>query len=328
MPIRTQRYIAILSVVLFAGKLWAWYLTHSVTILTDALESTVNVITGFIGLYSIIISAKPRDKNHPYGHGKAQFVSSALEGSLISIAGLLIIYEAIAQLLQPKQLHKLDVGVVIIAATGVLNFLFGQYAVKNGKKYRSMVVEAAGRHLLSDSYSTAAIIIGLVLVIVTKWVWLDSVVALCFAVIIIVTGYRVLRRSLAGIMDEADEKILNDVIEFLQNNRKPQWVDLHNLRVIQYGDVLHIDTHMTIPWYYKVVEAEKELHGLEDIIKPHFGNKVELFVHIDGCMPYQCKLCALADCPVRQEEFKHQVLWTLTNVSVDEKHGKHGMPEE
>src|SRR4051812_1083462 len=111
MTIRIQRYIAVLSVVLFLGKILAWYLTHSVSILTDALESTVNVIAGFIGLYSVILAAKPRDLNHPYGHGKAEFVSSAVEGALIFIAGLMIIYTAIDQLIEPKPIHKLDIGI-------------------------------------------------------------------------------------------------------------------------------------------------------------------------------------------------------------------------
>lgn len=323
MPVRIQRYIAILSVFLFFGKLLAWYLTHSVSILTDALESTVNVITGFIGLYSVLLAAKPRDTNHPYGHGKAEFISAAVEGSLIMVAGLFIIYEAIAQLLEPKPLHQLNTGIIITLCAGIVNFLFGRYAVSIGKKHRSITVEAAGKHLLSDAYSTLAIVIGLTIVVVTRLQWIDSTVALIFSSIIIVSGYKVLRRSLAGIMDEADETLLKEAIDVLQQNRHQQWIDLHNLRVIQYGDVLHVDAHLTLPWYYRVADAEKEIHGLEDLIKLHFGDKVELFIHIDACMPYSCKLCALDNCPVRQQAFQKQIVWTTDNVWADEKHGKH-----
>jgi len=322
MSIWIQRYIAILAVLLFLVKIYAWYLTHSVTILTDALESIVNVIAGFIGLYSVILAAKPRDSNHPYGHGKVQFVTSAVEGALIIIAGLFIIYEAIVRLFETKPLHKLDIGVWLILATGLINFFVGRYAVNQGKKQRSIVVESAGQHLLSDAYSTAGIAVGISILLITKWLWLDSVVAMVFAIIISVTGYKVLRRSMAGIMDEADEKLLKEVIDFLQHNRKDQWVDLHNLRVIQYGEVLHIDTHISLPWYYSVAQAEKEIHGLEDLVKTHFGNKVEFFIHIDGCMPYQCNLCALQGCPERKEAFTKQIEWTLQNVQRDEKHGK------
>lgn len=322
MPIRLQRYIALLSVVLFIGKLCAWYLTHSVTILTDALESTVNVIAGFIGLYSIILAAKPRDFDHPYGHGKAEFVSSAVEGSLILIAGLMIIYEAIDQLIHPKLLHQLDLGIYITAATGIINFIVGTYAVSVGKKQRSLIVESAGKHLRVDAYSTFAIVIGLGLIMLTKQQWLDSTVALVFSLVIIVTGYKLVRRSMSGIMDEADAKLLEDVISYLQQNRKNGWVDLHNLRVMQYGDVMHIDAHMTLPWFYSVKDADAQIHVLEDMIKQHFENKVEVFIHIDACQPYQCKLCALANCAERNAPFIQQQVWTPETVWADSKHGK------
>jgi cation diffusion facilitator family transporter len=322
MPIRIQRYIAFLSVILFLGKLWAWYLTGSVAILTDALESTVNVITGFIGLYSVLLAAKPRDANHPYGHGKVEFISSAIEGALIGIAGLFIVYEAIAQLIYPRAIKQLDTGIIITIIAGVINFLMGRYAVGIGRKNRSATVEAAGRHLLSDAYSTLALVIGLVLLLFTGWEWLDSVIAIAFSVFIIYTGYKVLRRSLAGIMDETDEALIKSVVQLLQQYRKPQWIDLHNLRVIQYGEVLHVDAHMTLPWYYRVCSAEKEIHSLENLIREHFGGKVELFVHIDGCMPYSCKLCAIENCPVRQETFKGQIIWNLQNVWENHKHGE------
>jgi len=322
MPVRIQRFIAALSVVLFLGKLVAWYLTNSVAILTDAMESTVNVITGFVGLYSVSLAAKPRDLNHPYGHGKVEFISAAIEGSLIFIAGLLIIYEAIDQLIEPSPLRELNYGMMITAVAGVINFAAGSYAVREGKKLRSATIEAAGRHILTDAYSTLALLVGLGLLIFTGWRWLDSVVAMIFAFVILYTGYRVVRKSLAGIMDEADEALLEQVIGFIQVNRRSQWIDMHNMRVIQYGNVMHIDAHMTLPWYYRVADGEREIHILEDMIGEHFGNKIEIFVHIDACAPYSCKLCTLADCPVRQEPLRETLVWSSANVWQDSKHGK------
>jgi len=322
MPIRIQRFIAFLSVFLFIAKLVAWYLTHSVAILTDALESTVNVITGFIGLYSVSLAAKPRDMNHPYGHGKVEFISAAIEGSLIFIAGLVIIFEAIDQLLHPQPLKQLDYGIIITAIAGLVNFLAGSYAIRQGRKLRSATIEAAGKHIRVDAYSTFAILIGLGLLILTGWQWLDSLVALIFAFVIIVTGYRVVRKSLAGIMDESDEVFLNEVITFLQKNRRSEWIDMHNLRVIQFGDVMHVDAHLTLPWYYRVADGEKEIHILEDMIRDHYGSKIEIFIHIDACAPFSCKLCALQECPVRQEPFGQQLIWNSANVWVDSKHGK------
>jgi len=320
--IKIQRYIALLSIVLFVGKIWAWYITHSVTILTDALESTVNVIAGLIGLYSIILASKPRDLNHPYGHGKAQFVSSAIEGALIFIAGLMIVYEAIDQLLEPKPLHQLDTGIVVVAITGALNYFAGVYAVKQGKLQKSLIVESAGKHLKTDAYSTLAIVIGLILLMLTGWQWLDSVVALAFSIVILVTGYKVIRRSMSGIMDESDVKLLQEVIDLLQDNRKDDWIDLHNLRVMEQGERMHIDAHLTLPWYYQVKDAEVAIHGVEDLIAQHFDNKIEIFIHIDACQPYSCKLCAKQDCNVRQHPFEGHVDWNKDNVWYDAKHGK------
>lgn len=324
MPVRIQRYIALLSVVLFAGKMLAWWLTGSVTVLTDALEGIVNVVAGFLGLFSVILSAMPRDTNHPYGHGKVEFISSAVEGTLIMVAGCVIIYEAIHQLLLPHQIQNLNTGLFIIAAAGLFNFLAGKYAVKQGKNLHSMVLESAGSHLLSDAYSTIAVVAGVILLLLTnnRFPWLDSAVALVFAVITIVTGYKVLRRSISGMMDEMDMGMLKKVISAVQQNRKTQWVDLHNLRVIQYGELMHIDAHLTLPWYQQVADADKEIHALEDLIQSHFSNRVELFIHIDSCMPYQCRLCAMTNCPQRQEPYVTQMEWTIENVWADSKHGK------
>ncbi|MBS1616139.1 MAG: cation transporter [Bacteroidetes bacterium] len=321
--IATQKLIAGLSVVLFLGKLWAWYLTNSVTILTDALESTVNVLAGFIGLYAVLLAARPRDTNHPYGHGKVEFISAAIEGSLIIAASLLIIYQGAFRLIHPPaEIPALDGGILLIAITGVINFLMGRYALHVGRQRHSAAVNAAGRHLVTDAYSTAAIIAGLLLLRFTGWLWLDAVVALLFSVFIFYAGYKVLRHSLSGIMDEADISLLQEVIQVLNRHRRNEWIDLHNLRVIRYGEVLHVDAHMTLPYYLQVRDADREIHLLEALIRDHFGGSVELFVHVDGCVPYQCKLCNMPDCPVRQHPFEKQLTWTIENVMRNSKHGK------
>lgn len=320
--IRLQRYIALLSIVLFIGKIWAWYITHSVSILTDALESIVNVIAGLIGLYSIILASKPRDINHPYGHGKAEFVSSAIEGVLIVIAGIAIVYESIMQLLHPKEIHELSEGIIITAVAGGINYIAGYYAIIQGRKNKSIIVESAGKHLTTDAYSTLAIVIGLLMLKFSGWLWLDSVVALIFAGIILRTGYKVVRKSLSGIMDEADVKLLKEVICLLDEKREPGWVDLHNLRVLQQGDRMHIDAHLTIPWYENVEYAEVQIHKVEDLIREHYNNRIEIFIHVDACQEYQCQLCAMKNCTQRKHDFVKQLAWDVDNVLDDSKHGK------
>jgi cation diffusion facilitator family transporter len=317
-----QKWVAAISLLLLVVKFIAWYLTRSVAILTDAMESIVNVVAGFIGLYSLYVAAKPRDRNHPYGHGKAEFLSAAVEGTMILMAGLIIIYKAIIQLIYPVALQKIDTGIWLVGVTAFVNFLMGTIALKIGRNNDSLALIASGRHLRSDTISTAGIIAGLALIYFTGYDWIDVVIAIAVSLIIIFTGYRIIRRSIAGIMDEADEKLLNDMVALLNRNRKENWVDLHNLRVIKYGSVFHIDCHLTVPWYLNVHEAHKEIDKLGALVREKFHESVELFVHSDGCLYFQCHICSKQDCHVRQHTFEQKIPWTLENISGDKKHGK------
>lgn len=315
-----QKIVAAVSVALFIIKLGAWYITNSVSILTDALESTINVVSGFIGLYSLYLSAQPKDENHPYGHGKVEFVSAAIEGTLISVAGLIIIYEAINNLQHPHEIGKLDYGIYLVSITAIVNFTVGYYAIRKGKTNNSLALVASGKHLQSDTYSTLGIIVGLILIFFTKLPWLDSAVALGFAFFIIFTGYKIIRSSIAGIMDEADTELLKKVVASFQKNRKENWIDLHNLRIIKYGGMLHLDCHMTVPWFLNVHEAHAEIDQLDKLIREHFGESVELFVHTDGCLDFSCKICNKQNCAVRKHIFVRQVEWTVENISTNSKH--------
>lgn len=318
--LRIQKWVVTVAVLLFIIKMVAFWVTRSVAILTDALESTVNVIAGFIGLYSLYIAAKPRDENHPYGHGKAEFLSAAVEGTLIIVAGMVIIYESILHFINPPELKQLDRGIILVALTAVINFVVGIISIRIGKKNNSLALTASGKHLQTDTYSTLGIILGLLLIRITKLTWLDSVTAIIFAGIIIVTGYQILRHSLAGIMDEADKELLQKMLSVLNANRRKNWIDLHNLRVIKYGGQFHIDCHLTVPWYLNVVEAHKEVEELGQLIKREFGTVFELFVHTDPCLDFSCSICTKDECTVRQRPFEKRIEWTLENVLKDKKH--------
>ncbi|ABL64802.1 cation diffusion facilitator family transporter [Chlorobium phaeobacteroides DSM 266] len=315
-----QKIIAATGVLLLIIKFGAWYLTHSVAILTDALESIVNVTSGFIGLYSLYISAKPRDSSHPYGHGKVEFISAAIEGTLISVAGLLIINAAVDNFIHPGAVGQLDYGILLVSMTAAINWFVGSLAVRNGKRNGSLALIASGRHLQSDTWSTIGIIAGLALLALTGLTWLDSAVALIFAGVILVTGYKILRSSLSGIMDEADTELLEKIVALLQSSRRENWIDLHNLRIIKYGNVLHLDCHLTVPWYLTVRESQKEINKLQRLIRKSFGESVELFVHTDACLNFSCSICKKADCTVRQADFEHTVALTVQNISRDCMH--------
>jgi cation diffusion facilitator family transporter len=318
--LKIQKRIAALSILLLIAKTVAWYITGSVAILTDAFESIVNVIAGLIGVYSLYISAKPKDMDHPYGHGKAEFISAAVEGSLISIAGLIIIYEALNNLVHPHSIKKLDYGIVLVAITGLINYFAGSVCIKTGNKNNSLALISTGKHLQTDTWSTLGIVIGLILILITDLVWIDSAVAILFSIFIIFTGYKILRRSLAGIMDEADTTLLKNMVQMLNANRRENWIDLHNLRIIKYGSTIHLDCHLTVPWYLNVHEAHEEIDALSSLVKKEYGESVELFVHSDGCLDFSCRICTKTDCTVRKHAFEKKVEWTMENISSNRKH--------
>ena len=318
--LRLQKIITLIAFILFLIKLAAWYLTYSIAILTDALESTVNVVAGLIGVYSLYVSAKPKDQDHPYGHGKIEFISAGIEGTLITVAGLLIIYEATIKLIHPHVIKKLDYGIILVASTALVNYIAGTICLKTGHKNNSLPLIASGKHLKTDTWSTVGIIVGLIFLYFTGLTWVDSVVAFIFAFVIIFTGYKIVRSSVAGIMDETDISLLNNLVDLLNNNRRENWIDLHNLRIIKYGSTIHMDCHLTVPWYINVSEAHEEIESLAGIIRNKYGEAVELFVHSDACQEFSCRICSKHDCLVRQHPLEQKIEWTINNISLDRKH--------
>ncbi len=318
--IQIQRVVVVVAIALLITKFAAYYLTHSVAVLTDALESIVNVVAGTLGLYSLVVSARPRDEDHPYGHGKVEFISAAVEGTLIVIAGVLILYESINALIHPRELHKLDYGLILIASTAVINYLVGAWCVRVGRNHNSHALIASGKHLQTDTYSTLGIIIGLIAIYFFKINWLDSAVAIFFGGIILHNGYKIVRQSIAGIMDETDQELLAKMVTILNQHRVENWIDLHNVRIIKYGPVLHLDAHITIPWYLNVHEAHTEIDALANLVRKEFGESLELYVHSDGCLDFSCLICQKNDCPERKHPFQKKIEWTVQNISNDQKH--------
>lgn len=319
--IRLQRLVLVVGILLLAAKFVAYFLTHSNAILTDAVESITNVVAAAFALYSLHLSSLPKDQNHPYGHGKIEFLSATLEGAMILIAGLLIVGKSVYNLFVPQEIHQLDMGILLIAGSGLINFFIGLVTSRNGKKKQNLVLHAGGKHLLADAYSSAGLVAGLIIISLTGLVWLDSVVALVFGGIISITGARILRFSVAGIMDEADYELLQQIVEVLNKNRRPNWIDIHNLRVIKYGSTLHIDCHLTVPWYLNVKDAHSEVKAVEELVNTHFDSNIELFIHVDPCIPPSCKICEKLVCEHREHPFEQRLEWKFENVIGNKKHG-------
>ena len=318
---RLQSAVLIAGIVLMGLKFLAWLLTNSNAILTDALESIINVVAGAFGLFSLFIAAKPKDANHPYGHGKIEFISAGFEGALIFLAGSIIIGKSAYNFFVPQELSKLDLGLLLVAASGMINYIMGYLLERRGRHSNSLIMKASGKHLKSDAYSSAGLLIGLGLILVTEASWLDNLVAILFGAIILFMGFRLLRTSLAGIMDEADEQLIAGIIEILRDRRNPNWIDVHNFRVIKYGTTLHIDCHLTLPYYFDVLKAHQNIKAFEDAVIRQSDAPVELFIHSDPCRPpAACTICQKTDCPVRERPFERTIAWTLANVVQNRPH--------
>ncbi|MDR0791028.1 MAG: cation diffusion facilitator family transporter [Methanomassiliicoccaceae archaeon] len=323
---RFQRYIVALSGIVLIVKFLAWLITGSVAIFTDALESIVNVAAGVIGLYALYLSTKPRDFDHPYGHGRAEFISATVEGAMISIAGVMIIMEAVRNILDPNEIPNLHIGMLLILTTAVANYTVGAFAIRKGKNNRSPALVASGKHIQSDAYSSFGIILGLtVLVVVTSmgyaYYWIDGAIALVFGGIILTTGVFVVKRSMEGIMDKVDVQLLTDIVKTLSDNRRDKWIDIHDLKMVKYGSTIHIDMHVTMPWYISVKDQRDEICMIISLIREKYGECADLSITCDPCQEFSCVFCK-HECNERKKEFTGLLEWNIKNLSENSQHGK------
>lgn len=318
--IRLQMLALGVGLGLMGLKFIAWWVTNSNAILTDALESIINIVAGVFALYSLVLAAKPRDRNHPYGHGKIEFLSAGFEGALIFLAGLAIIGKASYNMLHPQPIGQLDLGLILTAVTGGSNYILGLLLERRGKKEHSMTLIASGKHLQSDAYSSFGLIVGLAAVLISGWHRLDNFLAIIFGLVILRTGFQIVRNSVAAIMDEADYRLIDNIVQMLDRERKDNWIDVHNFRVIKYGSTLHIDCHLTLPWFFDTRQSHDEVKQFERVVMNHCQTPVELFIHVDPCGPGSCRLCQKTDCTRRQHPTERRVTWVLENIMENQKH--------
>ena len=318
--LKVQYFVTALTIVVFLLKVVTYILTHSLSVLSDSLESVVNIVATIVGSYSLFVASKPKDKDHPYGHGKAEFISAAFQGTLIIGIGCLIIYKAIDSFIHPFSLQNLNNGIWLVVIIAIINLVTALVLNRIGKKNKSLAILASGKLFQIDFFTTAAIAIGFILLLVTGYQKIDTLIALFLGIYVIFDGYKIVRQSLAGIMDEADMVLLKEVITEINLSRNAKWIDLHNLRVIRYGTLLHIDCHLTVPWYYNVNEAHEAVDDFAVLIQNKFGDSVEFFVHTDPCMPFSCPICTIENCEQRIAPFEKKLNWNIENVLSNSKH--------
>ncbi|HEX7365673.1 MAG TPA: cation diffusion facilitator family transporter [Pelobium sp.] len=310
----------LVSIVLMLIKFGAYFITQSNAILTDAAESIVNVLASAFAFYSIYLASQPKDKNHPYGHGKVEFFSVFVEGLLIVFAGLAIAAKSVYNIFYPQQLHSILDGVLLIGLTGAVNGALGLYLIKKGKGLRSITLTADGKHLITDAVSTFFLMLGLGTIYFTGMYVLDSIISVSLSLYICYNGYRLVRKSVAGLMDESDLEVIANIVTLLNTYRKEAWIDVHNLRTQRYGAEMHIDCHVTLPYYFDLNQVHAEVSEIDHSLGQSIGDKTEFFIHADPCVPRCCHYCGVKACPVRSEPQTETIRWTADNITANQKH--------
>jgi len=285
----------LIGTAIMAAKFYAWHLTGSSAILSDALESIINVVAGCFALAAIITAARPPDHDHPYGHGKIEFFAAGFEGALIILAAFGIFKVGLGHLLHPQPLPHLGVGLMVLLGTAVANLLLGLVLLKLGKKTESLVLEADGQHILTDVYTSGGVLLGLFLAHLSGWYWLDGTIACLVGINILRTGLQLVRRSFAGLMDAMDPDLLQRVVDVINKSRRPNWIDIHRLRVWRSGRQVHIDLHRILPGDLPLDDAHTEAGHLENALYAGFEGNASVLVHMDPCIDAECERTILAN---------------------------------
>lgn len=318
--VHALRLVLFLGILVMLIKFFAFYITGSNAILSDALESFINIVASAFALYSVLYSAKLKDSDHPYGHGKMEFVAVGFEGGLIFLTGIFIIIKSVINLLSKHQVNDVDAGIAITAVSGILLFTMGNYLKTQAKKTGAEILAADAKHLIIDSLTSAGLIAGLLIYKLTGFYWIDSVLAMLLSFHIMYSGFKMIKQALDSLLDKADMNIINKIADVMQSKRNDSWIDVHNLRLQKFGHYLHVDCHLTLPFYASLNEVHAEVKTLEKTLNSKFNNNVELFVHTDPCQQEPCNICKVTNCSFRQMDFQKEIKWTPVNIMENKKH--------
>ncbi|MBM4294604.1 MAG: cation transporter [Deltaproteobacteria bacterium] len=294
---------------LMAGKFYAFWLTQSAAILSDALESIINVAASSFALASVLIAAQAPDAAHPYGHGKIEYFSAGFEGALIILAAAGIFYQAWQQFFHPRPLPHLEGGLLILTGVSLVNLALGLGLILVGRRTQSLTLVADGKHVLTDVYTSVGVVVGLGLMWATGWIWLDGAVAFLVGLNIVVTGAQLLRQAGAGLMDTSDPDLLAEICDLLARRRKYIWIDIHRLRSRRAGSRILLDFHLILPRDLTLAESHQEVKEVEKIIEEHFRGQADILIHADPCADPECPVCGREPCSLRREETRRQRLW-------------------
>lgn len=296
-------------------KFLAYKITGSTAVLSDALESVVNVVAAAFALWAVKAAEAPPDENHPYGHGKFEFVTAVFEGGLISFAALMIGYEAIVSLVRGPVMPDLGGwGLVVMLVAGGLNGALGLTLIGIGKRTSSMALTADGKHVFTDFLTTVGILVGLGIVKLTGIAWLDPAIALLMAVMLALTGIPLVRTAIDGLMDAADNSLLEKLLGSLERNRAPGLIRVHHVRAMRNGRRVHVDGHLVVPEFWSVEEAHDSTELYVRAVLNDIFPEGEMEFHVDPCRRLYCRSCDVQACPIRREAFVHRPPLSLVEL--------------
>lgn len=269
---------ALITIVL---KFVAYFKTGSMGFFSDALESFVNLFAAIIALTLLNLSEKPADEKHEFGHSKAEYFSGALEGALILVAAFSIIYSSVPRILHPQEIENLGIGSLFSIAASLINFAVARILIKNGKKHNSLIIEADGKHLLTDVWTSVGVIAGVILVKLTGINVLDPIIAIAVALHIVYTGYKLISRSTSGLMDAAiPQEEIKKITDYL-DSYKGNETDYHSLLTRQAGFRKFISFHLLVPGKWSVKRGHDFAETVEQHIEMMFDKNVTVTSHIE-----------------------------------------------
>ena len=270
----------VVGIIVLGLKLLSWQMTGSIALLSDALESTVNVATAIAALVAIRVAALPADANHPYGHHKAEFFSAILEGVMIIIAAILILHQSYLGLMTPKKLDAPLSGLMVNGLASVINAVWCWVLISYGRKLRSPALVADGHHLLSDVISSGGVVIGVALAVITGWAVLDPALAALVAVNILWSGWKVMTSSLSGLMDEAVDSDTLESIRTIISDKATGAIEAHDLRTRHAGPRTFIDFHLVVDGQTTVEHAHDICDRIEQALKKQLPDAM-ITIHVE-----------------------------------------------
>ncbi|MBM4179204.1 MAG: cation transporter [Ignavibacteria bacterium] len=270
------------GVLMLIAKWIAYLLTGSSVIFSDAAESVVHIVAVWFAWYALRVGSRPPDDNHPYGHDKVSFMSAGVEGGLICIAAVVIIVTAVNKLIHGVELQHVDIGVLITFGAAAVNLALGLYLISTGKKNHSLVVEANGRHVMTDVWTSVGAVAGLYAADLFNMLWLDPVIAIIFGVNIIWEGGKLVAISVRGLMDHSDPELLQMATEVIEPYCAKHGCTFHRLRLRSSGNTIHVDFHLQVPDDMRMHEAHNLASNLEDLIRKRLDHQGEVFTHLES----------------------------------------------